>query len=43
MGKNGKTLLKIWKKFTITQNTKTQKQTNFSIFCKLNNELNNIF
>ena len=30
------------KKLINLQNTKTQKQTNLSIFCKSNDELNNI-
>ena len=40
--KNRKKLFKICKKLTNPQNTKSQKQTNLSIFCKSNNELNNI-
>ena len=31
------------KKLTNPQNTKTQKQTNLSTFCKSNNDLINIF
>ena len=41
--KVGKKILKICKKITNLQNTKIEKQTNLSVFCKLNNELNNIF
>ena len=38
-----KSYLKICKNLTNPQNTKTQTQTNISIFCKSNNELNALF
>ena len=41
--KDRKKILKICKKLTNLQNTKTLKQTNLSVFCKSNYELNNIF
>ena len=40
--KMGKRLLKMCKKLSNLRNTKIQKQTNLSIFCKSNDELNNI-
>ena len=38
-----KKLFKTGKKLTNPQNKKTQKQTNLSIFCRLNNEFYTIF
>ena len=41
--KKWKKILKIGKKLTNQQNTKTEKQTNLSILCKSSNEFNTIF